>query len=128
MCSLFFRRERPKKINDHYGHGEGDFTIKSVATVLQRTFRSTDILGRWGGDELVALAIDCSLEKLPIIQKRLQENLESINAKLQKPYAISFCYGVAATNPEEPVPLQELFDMADKNLYEEKDRFYFRHE
>ncbi|MCX7656095.1 MAG: GGDEF domain-containing protein [Treponemataceae bacterium] len=127
-CVLFFFDVNGlKRINDHYGHTEGDITIKSLATVLHKTFRSTDILGRWGGDELVALAIDCSVEELPSIQKRLHENLEAINKKVQKPYTISFCYGVAATNGETPISLQELIDRADKNLYDEKARFYSQH-
>ncbi|MCX7656405.1 MAG: GGDEF domain-containing protein [Treponemataceae bacterium] len=128
-CLLFFFDVNGlKRINDHYGHREGDFAIKSIATVLQRSFRSTDILGRWGGDELVVLAIDCTFEELPTMQKRLQENIETINKKAQKPYSISFCYGVAATNIETPTNLQELLDMADKNLYDEKARFYSHHE
>lgn len=48
-----------KRINDSHGHIEGDRVIRQVAEVIQRNIRSSDILCRWGGEELVVLAHNC---------------------------------------------------------------------
>lgn len=46
-----------KIINDKFGHDEGDFAIKEIASILKGAFRSTDIVARFGGDEFVAFAL-----------------------------------------------------------------------
>lgn len=113
-----------KKINDNYGHKEGDFAIKSAAEVLIKTFRHTDIIARMGGDEFVVMAIDCTIKDLPNINKRLKENTEDLNRIIQKPYKISFSYGVAPYQPGKIYSLDELLEEADNNLYIEKRKFY----
>ncbi|HEV7699310.1 MAG TPA: diguanylate cyclase, partial [Pyrinomonadaceae bacterium] len=44
-----------KKINDNYGHETGSDAIKAAAQVFRETFRQTDVISRWGGDEFVVL-------------------------------------------------------------------------
>ncbi|MEJ5283744.1 MAG: GGDEF domain-containing protein [Brevinematales bacterium] len=113
-----------KKINDNYGHKEGDFAIKSASEILLKTFRHTDIIARMGGDEFVVMAIDCTIKDLANIDKRLKENQEEINNRIQKPYKISFSYGVAPYQPGKIYSLDELLEEADRNLYIEKRKFY----
>ena len=44
-----------KQINDQFGHGMGDQVLKEFCAIVQRCIRSTDILGRWGGEEFVLI-------------------------------------------------------------------------
>ncbi|UHL63349.1 diguanylate cyclase [Paralcaligenes sp. KSB-10] len=53
---VMFDIDRFKAINDEFGHGAGDQALKALAAYAARTFRDIDSLGRWGGDEFVALA------------------------------------------------------------------------
>lgn len=65
-----------KYINDHFGHLEGDRALVNVAAVLKKHFRGTDIIGRIGGDEFVALLPGMSDEQF------LTGSLRSLTGKL----------------------------------------------
>jgi diguanylate cyclase (GGDEF)-like protein/PAS domain S-box-containing protein len=66
-----------KKINDKYGHLAGDFIIKTVAGILQKTVRKTDIVCRYGGEEFLVIlpASDCAGAK--IAAEKLRQTIES---------------------------------------------------
>ncbi|NLY98670.1 MAG: diguanylate cyclase [Clostridiaceae bacterium] len=49
-----------KKINDNYGHTEGDYTIKKIARELRTSVRSSDIVCRYGGDEFLIIPLSFS--------------------------------------------------------------------
>ena len=55
FCILFFDLNGFKLINDRHGHLAGDELLKAFAQELRSAFRSTDAVGRWGGDEFVAV-------------------------------------------------------------------------
>ncbi|MDP4089434.1 MAG: diguanylate cyclase, partial [Bacillota bacterium] len=57
-CLIFYADlDGLKQINDTYGHAEGDFTLSKAAELLTQAFKSTDIIGRIGGDEFTVLVI-----------------------------------------------------------------------
>lgn len=62
-----------KKINDTYGHAAGDRAIKAEAVLLRNIFRSSDILGRLGGDEFGIVAASLTKERFDDMQKELVE-------------------------------------------------------
>ena len=65
-----------KSINDTYGHQSGDEALVGVATILKKTLRGSDIVGRLGGDEYIFLLTDIeSDEALPAILDRLLEGV-----------------------------------------------------
>ncbi len=111
-----------KTINDVFGHKEGDFVLISASKVLNKTFRCTDVIARIGGDEFVVLAVDCTVNELDRIGKRLNHNLEEFNKSINKHYKINFSYGVAPYKPDRLYTLEELMEEADNNLYREKKR------
>lgn len=61
-----------KPINDEHGHLAGDEVLKQFAGELQSVCRSTDLIGRWGGDEFI-LVFDCDLNKAKAKIERLRE-------------------------------------------------------
>jgi diguanylate cyclase (GGDEF)-like protein len=114
--------DRMKWINDTLGHKEGDTALRATAEVLRKTFRASDIIGRIGGDEFVALAIETMEMTGDVIRFRLQENLRAYNAEEKRAYDLSLSMGVAWYDPEHPRTLDELLEHGDREMYEEKQK------
>ncbi len=108
-----------KIVNDHYGHDEGDFYIKTVAETLQDYFKN-DVVCRYGGDEIVVIG-NCNAEE-EITKKLIQSYKAVINIpKLyQKTYKTSISYGVVFKHATEVITVPELIKIADTRMYELK--------
>ncbi len=109
-----------KKINDSFGHQEGDRALIKTAELLKETFRSADVLGRLGGDEFTALAAvepEGGVEKLIA---RLEQKFENYNAMKIVPYKLSISIGVAQLDPDATRTIEELLTTADLAMYENK--------
>ncbi len=109
-----------KKINDTYGHIEGDFAIIKASEVLKATFRHVDIIARLGGDEFTVFTMDLNLDFMGVIKKRLEKNIIECNRNINKPYKISISIGAVKYSDKENNSLEILLDKADQILYEEK--------
>src|SRR5205085_6171671 len=70
-----------KDINDAFGHGEGDAALKCTAEALETTFRDSDVIARFGGDEFAALAIEASGQSEGSIRDCLTEYLKAASFK-----------------------------------------------
>jgi diguanylate cyclase (GGDEF)-like protein/PAS domain S-box-containing protein len=109
-----------KVINDSFGHKEGDRALVKTAELLKETFRSSDVLGRLGGDEFTALAAvepDGGVEKLI---SRLQHRFEQYNAQKLVPYKLSISIGVAQLGADGAQSMEDLMAQADHDMYENK--------
>ncbi len=109
-----------KGINDSFGHKEGDRALVKTAELLKETFRSSDVLGRLGGDEFTILAAvdpEGGVEKLI---SRLEQKFESFNALKVLPYRLSISIGVAQLQPDGSESMEDLMAKADLAMYENK--------
>ncbi|MGH8603647.1 MAG: GGDEF domain-containing protein, partial [Gammaproteobacteria bacterium] len=61
-----------KTINDSHGHDCGDAVLRRVASVMRRTVRKIDIVGRWGGEEFLIVLPEISLEHAIEVVERLR--------------------------------------------------------
>jgi diguanylate cyclase (GGDEF)-like protein len=119
---LFCDVDNLKQINDSFGHHEGDLALVRAAAALKETFRDSDILARFGGDEFAVLASDASIPSRQAIVPRIENILEKANAACMR-YRLSFSIGVARFDPHAPVALGELMARADQDMYVHK-RFH----
>jgi diguanylate cyclase (GGDEF)-like protein len=108
-----------KTINDSYGHQEGDAAIVRTAEALKHTFRNSDILARFGGDEFCVLAFEASVQHEGSILERLKENLRKAS-KGESRYLLSLSVGLARFDPRTPVSLPDLMAEADTAMYLQK--------
>jgi len=107
-----------KQINDSLGHLAGDQALVDAAEIIRGTFRDSDILGRWGGDEFVALAhVAGDVEAL---QRRLRERMEMFNATSQRMYRIELSVGSALVDPKAEETIESLLCRADAEMYRVK--------
>ncbi|MFJ2385866.1 sensor domain-containing diguanylate cyclase [Pseudomonas koreensis] len=118
---LFFDLDDFKKINDLYGHAEGDNTIKAFADVLRIAFRECDVVGRLGRDEFVALLTGSNQVETSAVIARFKELLEEDNATLHRGYAIRFSVGQIEYNRELHTNVEDLLAQADRAVYERKE-------
>jgi diguanylate cyclase (GGDEF)-like protein len=122
LLLIFIDLDDLKKVNDQYGHTEGDQVLAAFAEVLKTTFRESDILGRVGGDEFAVLAINVQDRSDQVIAERLRNNLSAYNLARQAGYDISPSLGMVYYYPQDYVPLDTLLANADALMYENKRR------
>jgi two-component system, cell cycle response regulator len=116
---LFADLDGLKEVNDTFGHTEGDRALRAVAGILKKTFRTSDLIARLGGDEYVVLAINANDRGVETILNRLQKNVDQYNAR-NKDYHISLSYGIAQCSANSQESIDDLIAKADEALYRHK--------
>ena len=119
LLLLFIDLDGMKRINDEFGHDEGDNALIQTARILNSSFRSTDIIARLGGDEFTVLVTDLNASKEEAIT-RLNDNLKAYNATEKRGHKLAFSIGVATLEPERMACFEELLEQADQAMYEQK--------
>lgn len=104
-----------KQVNDVHGHGVGDDVLRAFAKRLRRNVGSAGTVGRWGGEEFMAVLPSVSRDDALALAERLRQSVsESAIAGLP----ITASFGVAALRPDDD--LNQLFSRADERLYDAK--------
>jgi diguanylate cyclase (GGDEF)-like protein/PAS domain S-box-containing protein len=119
---LIFDLIKFKSINDRFGHVSGDRALLEVAKTLTGALRSADIVGRWGGDEFLAVIHNATEELMIHLAKRcvlLVGNSSFLNNDREL-VPLSISVGSALVRPGEEIP--ELIDRADALMYRGKGR------
>ncbi len=118
---IYLDLDNMKWINDHLGHKYGDQALIETADILKKTFRESDIIGRFGGDEFVVM-----LTELPdagneeAVVKRLESNIVRLNSSKARDYKLSLSLGIARYDAKKPCSVEELIIKADNLMYQAK--------
>ena len=110
LCDL----DHFKRVNDTRGHHAGDEILKAVAKQIQEATRGTDLVFRWGGDEIVVVLTEATRENILIAADRIRRVIRAIGE--QEYVAIDLSIGVAIY-PEHGNSVDELIRFADRALY-----------
>lgn len=121
-----------KQINDTFGHVTGDQVLKIFAGFLKEQFRTTDIIGRVGGDEFMILMKNVRLDySIQLHLKKLYANLENVNIPELNGQKLSCSIGCAVA-PTDAESFSQLYHLADQALYTAKqngrDQFVIYHD
>ncbi|MDN2482687.1 sensor domain-containing diguanylate cyclase [Vibrio astriarenae] len=117
---LLFDLNKFKAINDTYGHAEGDFVLQTFAQQLVKTFRESDIVARWGGDEFAVFLTDSNPDIVQFSISRFSDNIAQINQELGKPYTIEYSLGISHFKHDSAATLEERIEKADCEMYKDK--------
>lgn len=123
VSALLFDLDRFKSINDQFGHAIGDRVLRAFTDIAVMELRSTDLLGRLGGEEFGALLFGAEAASAAATAER-------IRAAFEESYArdgggaknVSVSVGVASVPAEEQVEVETLMSKADEALYVAKAR------
>ncbi len=104
-----------KRVNDQRGHDVGDLVILEISRLVQANIRTSDLFGRWGGEEFVLFIPATSQDSAYNITEKLRRIIANHKFQLDKPLTVTCSFGIAAMNVDEEFDLA--FKRADKALY-----------
>lgn len=120
LAACFIDLDDMKSINDTYGHEAGDGALQALATLLQESFRDSDVIARVGGDEFCILLAGTASAGAAVAETRLDDAIERYNACSGAPYRLSVSVGRAAVTAGAVTDLATLTNLADKAMYLKK--------
>ncbi len=111
-----------KKFNDKFGHQAGDAVLKQVSQVLKKNVRSTDVVCRYGGEEMGIILPNADKDEVIITAQKICQAVAAKPFKLGNDFEsnVTISLGVA-TYPQDGSKPSELIDKADQGLYNAKE-------
>ncbi len=124
---LMFDLDHFKQVNDLYGHDAGDAVLCGVVARLRNAVRNIDTVGRWGGEEFVALLPNADFDAAMVVAHRLRRSIESLSvphpktakAIESKPLSVTASIGVV-TYFGQRTTIADLLCQCDAAMYEAK--------
>lgn len=108
-----------KRVNDLYGHQQGDLALCAVAEQLTKCFRRTDVLCRLGGDEFAVFVTDCGA--ISVIREKVQRLIDGCRQIMEQNWpAARSTLSVGGVFGRRSRTFPELYQLADEALYEVK--------
>ena len=110
-----------KKVNDTYGHQYGDYVLKTVASLMKQAFRKTDLLYRYGGEELIMIMPETNIEGAIIPVQRLRRMIEEYDFDYNGVKSkVTVSIGLTMNYQEFNSP-DDILKSADEALYKAKE-------
>lgn len=108
-----------KKINDNYGHDEGDKYIKIASQILKESTRSEDIVARIGGDEFALILPETDRKAAEKLTKRICDKCRGYNQNQELVPPVKLSVGFAVKE-DKNIAINEIHKQADQNMYKMK--------
>ena len=113
-----------KQFNDLYGHSVGDSVLRLVAERISAGLRRTDVVARYGGEEIAAILPetdrDSAAQKCEMLRRAVEEATVAVR-KAVGPIGVTISVGVASW-PDDGTTIQDVLDAADRRLYNAKQK------
>ena len=124
---LMIDLDRFKRINDGFGHPEGDQALVETANILKRTVGKTGaFLARLGGDEFAVLSRSLARDEVESLRNDIAEAFFEWNKTSDKPYKLAVSIGLGELSRDHSMTVEELVQEADSNMYGAKERVHRR--
>jgi len=118
MATALIDADHFKRINDSHGHQVGDQALRAIANAIQNTLRTGDLVGRYGGEEIVCLTLIKQPQDAPIAFERVREAVESIQLRaggVRVPITVS-----VGVTTDRCTSLEQMIRRADEAVYQAK--------
>lgn len=111
-----------KTVNDNYGHQTGDFILEEFSKIAAKMFRTTDLIFRYGGEEILIILPQTTSKRAFIPVERLREKIQEQDFVFEgKKLKITISAGIS-DNRNCPEAKEDLIKNADSSLYEAKSK------
>lgn len=121
LCLIILNFDRFNQVNNQHGHDAGEQVLRRFGALLQQTFRSADVVARWGGEEFVvglyaATRFQSRVRLIELLEIMRQQEFTSASGEK---FRVTFSGGISQY-PENGTDLQALYRSADAALYHAK--------
>ena len=106
-----------KNVNDTFGHSAGDSVLKGLSRLLKQRLRKSDIIGRYGGEEFVALFLDASIEQVYKVVDELRVHFSEMEFRPMPDKFLSVTVSAGIASFPDFTTAKELSDAADEAMY-----------
>jgi diguanylate cyclase (GGDEF)-like protein len=121
MLLFYFDLNGFKQINDSHGHKQGDIALQDLSQALRSCFRTSDLIGRMGGDEFAVAAIDAESRSQHQLKARILQLVDQHNREANREFELSVSVGICECNEAvRDLSLDELLSRADQEMYLQK--------
>jgi len=118
---LFIDVDQFKSINDRYGHGIGDKVLRMVGQTLNASSRYFDYVGRWGGEEFMAVIVNVTADRLAEIAERFRVLVErSALPRNDQGDMVSVTISLGGAEVRQEDTVESIIERADRMLYRAK--------
>lgn len=112
--------DKLKKINDKFGHTQGDCALIAIANAFQKAADDDEICIRLGGDEFMAIGMDYDETKVTRFVNNFVEGLNLFNSQKQADFGVYISYGWNLIYPDKNTTIEECLFTADYRMYQQK--------
>lgn len=120
LSVCFIDVDNLKVINDLYGHEEGDQALILLTSAIRNSIRPRDHASRFAGDEFIIVFPRCDQQRADAVIERIRADALRAAQAAQKPYPVTFSYGIAQWTPQSGLNAKMLLEMADNHMYSAK--------
>ena len=120
LSGIFLDVDNFKKINDEFGHIEGDTALKLVKQLIGSCLNKKELISRFAGDEFVVISSKNTESELQELISQIDEALALFNQKRTKPYNLTVSSGYHIFDKNEKMDVGEFLDVIDKKMLQNK--------
>lgn len=120
VAAIFTDMDSLKKVNDLYGHEEGDVYIKAMANILEANRKHGELLVRYGGDEFVTVLNGYSEEEIQEYIEKIYNAIKQYNIRYTRSYRLDASIGYHMEQDAGKISLEQLVELADQDMYKVK--------
>ncbi len=120
FCLIMADIDHFKKYNDTYGHQAGDIVIREVALTIRSAIRSSDVIGRYGGEEMIILLRGADLQVGLLLAEKIRKNIASLNLKMDNTVTCQVTASFGVVSYKRGYDMEKLIKSADEGLYKAK--------
>jgi diguanylate cyclase (GGDEF)-like protein len=120
LTVIFIDLDGFKAVNDLLGHAAGDALLREIGQRLRGVIRETDVLGRFGGDEFIAVAAVDSVGDAAVLADRIRASIAEPYDELPSVLSITASVGVVTVGNDGAPVMDQLIRAADHAMYEAK--------